>query len=265
VLTSVTNPLVKQVVALQRRKERDEAGLFVIEGRRFVAEALRRGAPLQRLYYCPDLVGESDWEALAAEARARNVTCEEVSAQVFRKMSGTEGPQGVLAVAAHLKRTWTDIRLGPADVLLVIDGLQDPGNLGTILRTALAAGVTQVVLTRGTVDLYNQKVLRSTMGVLFDLVILTEAEADEVLRFCRERVLPLVTADVRGEEIYHTEALQPPLALVVGNEGNGPCQVLREGAERLVRIPMAGGVESLNVAIATGILLYEIARHCRFL
>jgi RNA methyltransferase, TrmH family len=263
-LESLQNEQVKLVVSLQRRKVREETQLYVIEGWRFVEEAIRRNAPLKKVYVSLK-PNQSDYQSLLKELQTRNIPFEEVDNRVLRKMSATEEPQGILAVVHQTKYTWSDVHIDKGSVLLVLDGIQDPGNLGTILRTALSAGVRHVCLTSGTVDVYNSKVLRSTMGAIFSLILLSDLSPDEVLDFCRKQKLNVIMGDTKGQSLYRTNLANGPFALVVGNEGNGPSLAFRRADVQRVTIPMAQEVESLNVAMATGILLYEIARQRDFL
>lgn len=263
-LESLQNEQVKYVVSLQRRKAREEAQLFVVEGWRFVEEAVRRNAPIKKVYVCQERE-RIEWPSLQKRLQERSIPFEEVDERVLRKMSATDEPQGILAVVRQTNYLWTDLHIDRHSVLLIVDGIQDPGNLGTILRTALASGVRYVCLTPGTVDLYNPKVLRSTMGALFSLVLLPGKQPEDILGFCRERGLSVFIGDIQGSPIYHTVLPDGPLALVVGNEGKGPSPVFRSGDVQRVTIPMAQDVESLNVAMATGILLYEIVRQRDFL
>ncbi|EGW37321.1 RNA methyltransferase [Desulfosporosinus sp. OT] len=263
-LESLQNEQVKYVVSLQRRKAREEAQLFVIEGWRFVEDAVCRNAPIKKVYVCQKR--ESlEWDSIQETLRERKIPFEEVDERVLRKMSSTEEPQGILAVVRQAHNSWSEIHIDKHSVLLILDGIQDPGNLGTILRTALASGVRYVCLTPGTVDLYNPKVLRSTMGALFSLVLLPGKRPEDILGFCRERGLSVFMGDIQGSSLYQTVLPDAPLALVVGNEGKGPSPLFRSADVQRVTIPMAQGVESLNVAIATGILLYEVVRQRSFL
>ncbi|MDR3586267.1 MAG: RNA methyltransferase [Desulfosporosinus sp.] len=263
-LESLQNEQVKYVVSLQRRKAREEAQLFVVEGWRFVEEAVRRNALLKKVYVCQEHE-PLEWQPLQKMLHERSIPFEEVNERVLRKMSSTEEPQGILAVVRQTNNSWSEIQIDRHSVLLILDGIQDPGNLGTILRTALASGVRYVCLTPGTVDLYNPKVLRSTMGALFSLVLLLGKQPEDILDFCRERGLSVLMGDIQGGSVYRTVLPEGPLALVVGNEGKGPSPSFRSADVQCVTIPMANDVESLNVAIATGILLYEIVRQRDFL
>lgn len=263
-IESIYNEQVKYVVSLQRRKVREQTKSFVIEGWRFVKEAAERKAPIEKIYVCPER--ESlEWQPLAKHLQERNISFEEVDKRVLRKMTATEEPQGILAVVRQTDYSWSDLRINAQTVLLIIDGLQDPGNLGTILRTALASGVRYVCLTPGTVDIYNSKVLRSTMGAVFPLVLLPNQRPDNILTFCREQGLSILTGDTQGQAIYETALTEGPYALVVGNEGKGPSPAFRGANVRQITIPMLQNVESLNVAVATGIMLYEIVRQRDFL
>lgn len=262
-IESLNNEQVKHVVSLQKRRARVKANEFVVEGWRFVEEAVNRRAPITKVFVC--LERESpEWQALLKSLRELNIPVEEVNERVLRKMCLTEEPQGILAVVRQMKYSWTDVHIDRQTVLLILDGIQDPGNLGTILRTALASGVRYVCLTPGTVDLYNPKVLRSTMGALFSLVLLPDQQPEDILGFCQERGLSVFMGDIQGSPMYRT-IFQGPLALVVGNEGKGPSLSFRSTDVQRVTIPMAQDVESLNVAMATGILLYEIVRQRDFL
>lgn len=257
-LTSLQNEQVKNVVNLHKRKIREETGEFLVEGWRFVEEAIRRGAEITRVFVCPERQSEA-WPSLAEALTKSKVPVTLVDEKIIRKMSDTENPQGILAVVTQPKWTWKDLSVHSDQVLLVLDGIQDPGNCGTILRTALAAGIDQVCLTEGTVDLYNSKVLRSTMGAIFSLKILSHCQPEQIMDFCAEHELQVVTGDINGEDLYHTD-LSLPLALVVGNEGNGPSPIFRGEGVKRITIPMNHDVESLNVAMASGIILYEIVR-----
>lgn len=262
-IESLQNEQVKYVVSLQRTKTRKEARLFVVEGWRFVWEALRRKAAIKKVMVCLESE-HPQWQSFREELTEREIPMEEVSQRVFRKMSATKEPQGILALVRQESHTWADLKIEGDTVLLVVDGIQDPGNLGAILRTALASGVKYVCLTAGTVDLYNAKVLRSTMGAIFSLVVLPDQQPETILEFCRDRGVRILTGDIQGGSLLEAELADGPLALVVGNEGSGLSAPFRSATVCRLRIPMAQGVESLNVSIAAGILLYEIRRQRYF-
>jgi len=243
---------------LRRRKARERQGLFVAEGVRAVEELLR--SPLQvRGALIGPLQGKEERRMALIEAiRQRGIVMEEVASSEFDSAAETDSPQGILAIGVVPDRTLADIPGAGSEPLrlLVLDALQDPGNVGTIVRTAAAFGVSATICLPGTVDLWNAKVVRSAMGAQFQHSCLT-CTWDDLDSFRREWPFAIWAADASGESI---DELQPPsrLALVVGNEGAGLSEASRVRAERLVALPLSAMVESLNVAVAAGILLYEL-------
>jgi len=186
---------------------------------------------------------------------------QEVSAAEFASAADTETPQGILAIAQVPKHSLAALPIDAPFRLLVLDAVQDPGNVGTIVRTAAALGVAAIVSLPGTVDLWNAKVVRSSMGALFHHPALA-CTWEELTSFRSQHAVPLWGADSAGESLSGLtrtrEAIPPRLAIAVGNEGSGIGAQVRQGAERLVSVEIASTVESLNVAVATGILLYEL-------
>jgi RNA methyltransferase, TrmH family len=241
---------------LQRRKARERQGLFVAEGIRTVEELLRSPLKLRGVLAGPRLGDTPRGAALAAALADRGIATETVGDKEFDSAAETESPQGVLAVAEVPQRALADLPLTETLRLLVLDAVQDPGNVGTILRTAAALGVTATFSLPGTVDLWNAKVVRSAMGAHFHHPCLT-GSWDELDAFRKDRSIQLWAADVAGSPLGSVAA-SPRLALVVGNEGAGLSSQARQNADHLVALPIASTVESLNVAVATGILLYEL-------
>jgi len=268
---------VKHVVSLHTNKGRKEADQFLVEGKRFVQEALQRNAKIVRIYYCSDIKELPDENSnsskqcvseayLLEQAYKKQIPVEEVTEAVMRKISTTKEPQRILAISMKRQLEWIDIDFDNKEILLIIDEIQDPGNLGTILRTALAAGVRNIILTKGTVDVYNTKVLRSSMGSIFSLKILTDKTPEEITNFCRSNNFSLTISTMEGNSIYQENISENiPLALVMGNEAFGPAKIFHQQADKKLSIPMFNTVESLNVAIAAGIFLFEIRRQLGFL
>jgi TrmH family RNA methyltransferase len=240
---------------LQRRKARERSGRFVAEGVRTVEELLRSALPIDGVLVSDEVVTQPRISALLTSAGRRGVAIVPVSAKEFDSAAGTEAPQGVLAVA--MSPEWTLDALPPGPLrLLVLDALQDPGNVGTILRTAAAFDVSATIALPGTVDLWNAKVVRSAMGSHFVHPTITST-ADALAPFLRERGIPLWGADAAGTPI--PEVVVPPQwALAVGNEGAGLSPATQPMVAQTVALPIAEAVESLNVAVATGILLFAL-------
>lgn len=243
---------------LRRRKARERQGLFVAEGVRTVEELLRSDVQVRGVVCSADVERSDRGAALVAQARQRGLPIEQVTEPEFASAAETESPQGVLAIGTVPGRSLADLETAPAMRLLVLDAVQDPGNVGTMIRTAAALGVTATFSLPGTVDLWNAKVVRSAMGAHFHHPCLS-GTWDELDAFRRDRSIAVWAADASGDSI---EGSSPPdgLALVVGNEGSGLSPVSRTRADRLVALPITAAVESLNVAVAAGILLYELRR-----
>lgn len=243
---------------LRRRKARERQGLFVAEGLRTVSELLRSTVTVRGALYTPVFATSDRGPALLAQLAARGIDAQNVSDAEFASAAETETPQGVLAVGVVPKRSLAGLPNSDTIRLLVLDAVQDPGNVGTIVRTAAALGATATFSLPGTVDLWNAKVVRSAMGAHFSFPCLS-GTWDELDAFRRERSVSLWAADASGDLV---ESVEPPerLALVVGNEGAGLSSLSRARADRTVALPIAASVESLNVAVAAGILLYELRR-----
>jgi TrmH family RNA methyltransferase len=257
-ISSIQNPKVKQIrLLLTRRKERQEAGAFVLEGVRLIEDAVLAGwIPRLVLYSLPQT---ERGEQLLDRLRHAGVPVEEADAPVMRALSDTETPQGVLAVVPT-RLIALPKRL---DFLLIADNLRDPGNLGTVLRTAAAAGVQAVLLSPQTVDAYSPKVVRSAMGAHFHLPILEpgwEGIRSMLKRSSTGTPLQVFAAEANhGEAIWQVD-LSHPLALLVGSEAEGPSPEGLALADRIVHIPMPGPSESLNAAAATAVILFEVVR-----
>lgn len=268
IITSLQNAQVKHTVSLHSGKGRKKYGEFLIEGKRFVREAFLRQAEVIKLYYCLEnqRANQQSIADLLQLAEKEAIPVEEVSPAVMRKMSAAEEPQGILGLVKIPEYDWSDISLDHRSILLIIDGIRDPGNLGTILRTALAANVKNIILTRGTADIYNPKVLRSTMGAIFALTILTDKTPQEITDFCKGNNCFLAVSDMNGTSVFSERiSEQYPLALIVGNEAVGVSEYFLQSADKVLAIPMFNRVESLNAAISAGIILFEIRRQLGFL
>jgi TrmH family RNA methyltransferase len=241
---------------LRRRKARERQHLFVAEGVRAVDELLRSPLEVSGVLIGPQFDDQSRAQALHALIAQRSIPEQRVDFREFASAAETDSPQGILAIAEVPARALSDIKVPPKARLLVLDGLQDPGNVGTIIRTAEALGVTATYALPGTVDLWNPKVVRSGMGSHFRHPCIV-GTWDELDSFRVSRAFSVWGADASGAPLS-TEARPDRLALVVGNEGAGLSAESRSRLEHAVALPIASTVESLNVAVATGILLYEL-------
>jgi TrmH family RNA methyltransferase len=243
---------------LKRRKAREKRALFVAEGVRSVEELLKSGIKTEGALVSPLLAQSPRGEMLLADLRKRGVEMLEVSETEFASAADTDSPQGVLALARVPQQSLDTIVKGAMFRLLVLDGVQDPGNAGTILRTAAALGAAATLALPGTVDLWNAKVVRSSMGAHFTHPALS-VSVEELANLLRRESIELWAADASGEPLTGIKAPQK-LAIAVGNEGAGLSSTVRGLATRVVSLPIASGVESLNVAVAAGIILYELGK-----
>jgi len=258
-ITSLQNPRVKQLVKLRDRGARDAAGLFLIEGYREVKRALAAGVKPVEFYCGPEwYLGENE-PALVAEARQAGAQVFELSKAVFAKASYRDRPDGLLAVAPQWKRALADLAPRTPPFLLVVEAIEKPGNLGTILRSADAAGVNAVIVCDPVTDIFNPNVVRSSTGVLFSMPVVVAPSA-EVRAWLRAHGVRTVATTPAAKMLYTQADLRGPLALVMGSEQYGLSEFWLKGCDELVRIAMAGQADSLNVAMAAMIVLFEAVR-----
>ena len=275
-ITSLQNPRVKQLVKLRERRDRDEAGLFLVEGYREVRRALEKSIRLHELYFCPDwFLGENE-AALLDQAKQSGAQLFELSKDAFAKCSYRDRPDGLLAVAPQWKNSLADLNVaGVADpgrtepgsatpatkhpFLLVVEAIEKPGNLGTILRSADAAGVDGVIVCDAVTDIFNPNVVRSSTGVLFSVPVVV-ADSTTVHAFLVEKGVRMVATTPDTPNVYTKVDLRGPLAIIMGSEQYGLSEFWLKESNLLVRIPMAGQADSLNVAMATIITLFEAVR-----
>lgn len=247
---------VRRVAALQKKaRQRREEKVFVVEGIRMVQEV-----PLDRT----EVIYASDsFLAQGGREKLKGLPYTEVSDQAFKAMTDTQTPQGVLAIVKMKEYQEEELYAAEKPLLMILENLQDPGNLGTILRAGEGAGVTGVIMTRETVDAYNPKVIRSTMGSIYRMPFVVADDLKKVLQSCREHGITTYAAHLKGTKNYEEADYRGGAAFLIGNEAAGLSDEISEAADLLVKIPMAGQVESLNAAIAATIFMYETARQRR--
>ncbi len=281
-ITSTSSSQVKHIVNLQKKsKLRKEEKQFVVEGIKMVSEAPKDR--LVKVYISETFKADNEefLKKMNYEALGKDIL-EVVSDNVFVRMSDTQTPQGIMAVVKMSdvciedmfeKDNYTDSKDDGADkvedntvdakkqpLLLILENLQDPGNLGTIVRMAEGAGVTGIIMSSNTVDIYNPKTIRSTMGSLYRVPVIYVDDICKAVDECKEKGVKVYAAHLKGTDNYNQKDYAQPTAFMIGNEGNGLSDRLTQKADELVRIPMQGKVESLNAAIACTILTYEAVR-----
>ncbi len=254
----MSSSLISTVRDLRLKRGRERRGLALAEGVRLVEEAHAAGLDFRGVLVGPALEATARGKSLKAALAASGVRMHEVSSDALGELADTEHPQGIIAVIAPPRWSLDHITARPHDTLLVLDGVQDPGNVGTIIRTAFSLGARGVMALPGTAELTNPKVLRSAMGASFRLPVVTSS-ADDFLAWTGSHDVSIWVTAADGDPVQDTPRTGP-VALVLGNEGAGVSAEMRAAASRSIAIPLAEGAESLNVAAAAAILLYEVKR-----
>jgi TrmH family RNA methyltransferase len=261
IITSSSNPRIKQIRKLRERKERQESGLCYLEGLRIVGEAIQQDASLDSVIVAPELLTSPFGQELVKISAGKGADILEVSADVFRSFALKEGPQGIAAV---VQQRWAGLDTVQPDsgLWVALDAVADPGNLGTILRTADAIGGQGVILLDYATDPYDPTAVRASMGAVF-CQKLVKAPFDQFALWKRAGGLPVVGASGAGTTDYHHAQYPTSLVLLMGSERQGLLDHHLQLCDELVRIPMPGHMDSLNLAVATAVILYEIYNHHR--
>lgn len=279
VITSVQNPRVKAVVALQQKSaERRRTGLFVVEGRREVEHCVEMGLEVVEVFVCEALGGwscdnvaanrtEGMKEAKEVEGMrgvkmaevTRGVKVTEVTRGVYEKMAYRGGTEGVMAVVKSKERRLDELDLNENPLIVVVERVEKPGNLGAILRSADAAGADAVVVCDPLTDLWNPNLIRSSIGAVFTVPCVA-CGSEECIEFLKAHGIQILTAQLQDSELYYDTDMRRGTAIVMGTEATGLTDVWREAADAHIRIPMLGRLDSLNVSVSAAILLYEAVR-----
>ena len=257
-VTSLTNPVVKDLRALHMKKERAESGLFLAEGLKLVTDALEEGWPIRTLVHATRVKNQPLVERAIAGAKARGALVLEVSDEVLTKICRRDNPQMVVAAFEQRLGALGDL-VAPTGVWVALEGIKDPGNLGTIVRTVDSVGAAGVILLGDTTDPFALEAVRATMGSLFHVPLIA-ASLDEFVAWKRARGLPVWGTHLEGAVDYRTVDWPETCVLMMGNEQSGLPDAHVAACDGIVKIPMAGHADSLNLAVATAVMLYEIRR-----
>jgi RNA methyltransferase, TrmH family len=258
-IQSSQNNTIKEIKALHLKKNRDAQGLYFIEGIRFISDAIDNGQQIVKVIFSDKLESLNGGKELIDMITATCEDCSLVSEKLFKEISDTQTPQGILAVLKKTEFVF-DTVIEQGHSLVILDSLQDPGNVGTIIRTADAAGISAVILAKGCVDLFSPKVLRATMGSIFHMPIFEGIDINETIDILKKSGYKVIASHLAGQNNYFDEDLTGKSVIVVGNEANGISNETAKVADRLVKIPMPGRAESLNASVAASIMIYEIVR-----
>lgn len=253
-ITSLSSPLIKE--AIKEKKNRRQNNIF-IEGLRLLETAVDSGGEINRVFYTKTFKSEN--EKFLSQISRKSNDLIETTDNILSRLSDTETPQGIVAIASYMPFQLHELKLKTMPLLVVADGIQDPGNLGTIIRTSDAAGADAVIVLQGTCDVFMPKAIRSTAGSIFNIPVVY-SDRDDLIRWLKEKQISLFVTDVIASETVYDLDLSRPLAFVFGNEAHGASEGIKDKADAVLSIPILGRAESLNVASSAAICLYEAVR-----
>lgn len=259
-ISSKENEYIKHIKKLKEKKYRDLSKEYMIEGIKLVREAIQEEAPIHQIILCDDC---EKHEAIPKELmyEIAKYDCIYVTEKILKYLSEVQTPQGILAIIGKNNKE-TDIDY-TQDIIVALDDIQDPGNLGTILRTVDSIGLNQILVSKGTTDAYNPKVVRSTMGAIFRVKVIECENLKQTLKEIKKHKFKIVTSSLQTENTIYNINYNKKI-IVIGNEANGVEKEIQEMSDEKIKIPMIGKAESLNASVATGIILYEAIRQKHF-
>lgn len=261
VVSSVQNPRVKEVVALQQKSaERRRRGMFVVEGKREVERCVEKGLRVERMLVCREIFDAEGGEAVLSGWMEQGVgEVVEVTRGVYERLAYRGGTEGVVAVVREQRLGLEDLQLRRDALVVVMERVEKPGNLGAVLRSADAAGVDALVVCDGRTDLWNPNLIRSSLGAVFTVPCVV-CGTEECIAFLKKRGTRILTAQLQDSELYYDTDMRGGTAIVMGSEAEGLTERWREVADAHIRIPMLGRVDSLNVSVSAAILMFEAVR-----
>ncbi len=268
ILTSGQNPRIKQLMQLQQKSStRRKLGLFVVEGQREVMHCIASGYQIDTAFYCPSILyatntstlhrSNSDVDAAQLLAIARDRV--EVSPELYDKIAYRGGTEGIIATVHERSLTLSNLRLSPSPLIIVLERVEKPGNLGAILRSADAGGADAVIVCDPLTDIHNPNLIRSSVGAIFSVPCVACTSSD-CINFLKAHHIQILTAQLQDSSLYYDTPMDIPTAIVMGTEATGLTPQWREVADAHIRIPMLGKLDSLNVSVSAAILLFEAVR-----
>ena len=258
-ITSTQNPKIKSLLALEKPRERRKQGLFVVEGVKEIGLAVEAGYKIGNLFFCPEIVSPQDLARLESDDKLMIP----VAREVFEKIAIREGSGGVLAVAEQKMHRLADIKLSLNPLLLILESVEKPGNLGAILRTADAAGVDAVITCDQQTDFYNPNVIRSSIGCVFTKSV-AAATSEETIDWLKKNKIDIYCTYLEASKPYHTIDYRKPCAIVMGTESTGLSDLWVKNASANIIIPMQGKIDSMNVSTAAAVVVFEAKRQRGF-
>ena len=256
VISSKDNELIKHIKKLKDKKHRDESNEYIIEGVKLIEEAVKEKARIKKIIVCEDTTRTYEIPTHIMYEIAK-YECVYVTNKVFASITQVTNPQGIMAI---IEKGDTNVRIDyTQDIIVALDDVQDPGNLGTILRTVDSIGLNQIIVSKGTADVFNSKVVRSTMGAIFRVKIIEVENLPQSIKEMRKHHFKLMVTSLQTENSIYDIKFNKKI-IVIGNEANGVSKEIQEMADEKAKIPMLGKTESLNASVAAGVVMYEYVR-----
>lgn len=261
-IVSAQNPKIKELQALaEKSRQRRSTGLFVTEGRRELGHCLDAGFVPRTLFVCKEIISEAEAQELIgkAERLEPDLLVIEIPAWLYEKVAYRGGTEGIIAEMKVRERTLDSLRLGDNPLIIVLESVEKPGNLGAVLRSADAAGADAVIVCDPLTDIYNPNLIHASMGAIFSRQVAV-CSSQEAIGWLQEHNIQILTAQLQDSEVYYDTAMTGAVAIVMGTESAGLSDIWRETADKRIRIPMLGQLDSLNVSVSAAILLFEAVR-----
>ncbi|TAL26124.1 MAG: RNA methyltransferase [Nitrospirae bacterium] len=257
-ITSASNPKIKQALDIKNKRSKYKGAAFIIEGPHLIETAISSGHKIKEVFFTSAFSQRKDEQKLLEQVSKITRTYE-VTEQIINKLTGTETPQGIIAIASYTPITLGDIVFKSIPLIVIVDGVQETGNLGTIIRTADAAGADAVIILKGTCDVFMHKTLRATAGSIFNIP-LVYSETDEIIEWLKFKKINVIATALDSDKSIFDSDLKEPVAFVFGNEAHGVSNEIKKNADLILKIPIFGKAESLNVSVSAAVCLYEAVR-----
>lgn len=259
-ITSAQNPKIRQLMTLQEKsRARRELELFVVEGRRELEHCLNAGFTADSLFICPEIISTAGYEAVKGLIEPEKTRIFEVPAALYNKIAYRGSTEGIIAEIRYKDRGLDSLLLDANPLIIVLESVEKPGNLGAVLRSADAAGADAVIVCDPLTDLYNPNLIRASIGGIFSVQV-AAASSRDAIRFLKERNIKIYTAQLQDSEWYYDTDMKHGTAIVMGTEATGLTDIWRKAADAHIKIPMLGRLDSLNVSVSAAILLFEAVR-----
>ncbi len=258
-ITSASNPKIKQALDIKNKRSKYKGTAFIIEGPHLIEMAAASGHRIKEVFFTSAFSSKKEGQKILMQALKITNELFEISEQLFIKLTGTETPQGIIAIASYNPTTLDDIVFKSIPLIVIVDSVQEPGNLGAIIRTSDAAGADAVIILRGTCDAFSQKTIRATAGSIFNIPIINEKK-DRAIKWLKSSGIGLIATALDSKKSLFDEDLKKSIAFVFGNEAHGVSAETKKSADVILKIPIPGKAESLNVSASAAICLYEAVR-----